>query len=97
MCVCVCVFVTGVRSVTVGKGTTEGVHLPAQVVSSSCCLLQESGLSLLVGQQLKAFSQLDRWGMTFVLCYMTAAVTEVTSNSATSTLLMPIMSSLVSI
>ena len=101
VCVCVsvrvCVFVTGVRSVTVGKGTTEGVHLPAQVVSSSCCLLQESGLSLWVGQQLKAFSHLDRWGMTFVLCYIIAAVTELTSNSATSTLLMPILSSLVSI
>ena len=65
--------------------------------SSCCCLLQESGLSLWVGQQLKAFSHLDRRGMAFVLCYMTAAVTEVTSNSAISTLLMPILSSLVSI
>ena len=59
-------------------------------------MLQESGLSLWVGEQLKVFTDLDRWGMAFVLCYITAAVTEVTSNSAISTLLMPILSSLVS-
>ena len=76
--------------------STEGVHLPQQLVSSSCCLSQESGLSLWVGEQLKVFSHLNQWSVAFVLCYMTAAVTEVTSNSAISTLLMPILSSLVS-
>ena len=81
-----------------GRGTAEGVHSPGQVRSSfPCCLSQESGLSLWVGEQLKTFAHLDRWSMAFILCYITAATTEVTSNSAISTLLMPILSSLVSI
>ena len=55
---------------TVGSGTTEGVHLPAQVVSSSCCLLQESGLSLWIREQLKVFTDLDRWcHHPVVVCY----------------------------
>ena len=41
------------------------------------------------------FSDLGSWGVAFILCYITAATTEVTSNSAISTLLMPILSSLV--
>ena len=46
-------FVTGVRSVTVGKGTNEGVRFPDR--------WDIGFLSLWVGEQLKVFTDLDRW------------------------------------
>ena len=52
--------------------STEGVHLPQQLVSSSCCLSQESGLSLWVGEQLKMFTYLDRWDMGFLSLWVGA-------------------------
>ena len=55
-----------------------------------------SGLSAWLGEQLEVFSDVDKWGMLFILCYLTAAMTEVTSNTAISILLLPILSSLVS-
>lgn len=53
-----------------------------------------SGLSAWVGQQLIVFKQLDPWFSNFVLCLIVSLATEVTSNSATATLLMPIMAEL---
>ena len=60
------------------------------------CRLQVSGLSEWLGEQLEVFSDIDKWGMLFILCLLTAAMTEVTSNTAISILLLPILSSLVS-
>ncbi|KAK3084784.1 hypothetical protein FSP39_018980 [Pinctada imbricata] len=52
---------------------------------------QESQLSKSIGCRLRVFDSLDPWVMNLVICLIVAAATEVTSNSATSTLLMPIM------
>lgn len=53
-----------------------------------------SGLSAWVGLQLEVLSGVNSWGVLFIICYMTAAMTEVTSNTAISILLMPILSDL---
>ncbi|KAK7471713.1 hypothetical protein BaRGS_00035645 [Batillaria attramentaria] len=53
-----------------------------------------SGLSAWMGEQLEVFAGINRWGMLFILCYLVAAMTEVTSNTAISILLMPILSNL---
>ncbi|KAH9525648.1 hypothetical protein Btru_001953 [Bulinus truncatus] len=54
----------------------------------------KSGLSIWIGHQLEFFSGWNQWGILFIICYITAAATEVTSNTAIATLLMPIMSEL---
>lgn len=59
--------------------------------------MQESGLSQWIGEKLEVFKEVNHWGMLFIICYIAAATTEVTSNSAISTLLMPILSRLVSL
>ncbi|XP_076473013.1 Na(+)/citrate cotransporter-like [Babylonia areolata] len=53
-----------------------------------------SGLSEWIGQQLEVFSDIDKVAMLLVLCYITAAMTEITSNTAISILLLPILSTL---
>ena len=53
-------------------------------------------MSAWIGEQLEVFSDVDRWGMLFILCYIAAAMTEVTSNTAMSILLLPILANLVS-
>ncbi|XP_059166025.1 Na(+)/citrate cotransporter-like [Physella acuta] len=55
---------------------------------------EKSGLSLWIGTQLSFLSGWNQWGILFIICYLTAALTEVTSNTAIATLLMPIMSQL---
>ncbi|KAH9525647.1 hypothetical protein Btru_001952 [Bulinus truncatus] len=55
---------------------------------------EKSGLSSWIGHQLEFFSDWNQWGILFIICYITAAATEVTSNTAIATLLMPIMSQL---
>ncbi|KAI8739249.1 solute carrier family 13 member 5 [Biomphalaria glabrata] len=55
---------------------------------------EKSGLSSWIGHQLEFFSEWNQWGILFIICYITAAATEVTSNTAIATLLMPIMSQL---
>ncbi|OWF38843.1 Solute carrier family 13 member 5 [Mizuhopecten yessoensis] len=50
-----------------------------------------SGLSRLVGCELRLLKGLDPWVMNLVLCLIVAGVTEIYSNTTTSTLLMPIM------
>ncbi|KAL4228686.1 hypothetical protein ACF0H5_011730 [Mactra antiquata] len=54
----------------------------------------ESGLSELVGEELRVLNSLSPWVLNLVLCYIVAIMTEVTSNSATCTLMMPILASL---
>ncbi|XP_062610504.1 Na(+)/citrate cotransporter-like isoform X1 [Saccostrea cucullata] len=55
---------------------------------------QDSGLSKLIGEQLTVFKDFDLWLMNLNLCLMVAAATEVTSNVAICTLMMPIMKEL---
>ncbi|KAK2168612.1 hypothetical protein LSH36_15g02107 [Paralvinella palmiformis] len=53
-----------------------------------------SGLSKWIAEGLTVMSNWPAWVMVFVICLITAFLTEITSNSATCTILMPIMSSL---
>lgn len=55
---------------------------------------QQSGLSSWLGDKLTVFSSFDPWVMNLILCYIVAAATEVTSNTAICTLMMPIMAEL---
>lgn len=50
----------------------------------------------MVGCNLKVFTHMDLWVMNLIICLIVAGATEITSNSATATLLMPIMAELVS-
>lgn len=52
---------------------------------------EESGLSKWLGDELSVFSSLEPWRMNLVLCVVVAAATEITSNTAICTLMMPIM------
>ena len=58
---------------------------------------QESGLSAWLGEQLSVLDNLEPWLLNLVICYIVAAATEVTSNTATCTLMMPILANLVGI
>ena len=60
-------------------------------------LFQISGLSEYVGNQLVVLDKFDSTLMVFLISCIVALATEVTSNTATSQLLLPIMFSLVSI
>ncbi|OWF50269.1 solute carrier family 13 member 2-like [Mizuhopecten yessoensis] len=55
---------------------------------------QVSGLSAWLGDKLAVFSSFEPWVMNLILCYIVAAATEVTSNTAICTLMMPIMAEL---
>ncbi|CAL1541200.1 unnamed protein product [Lymnaea stagnalis] len=55
---------------------------------------EKSGLSSWIGHQLEFFTDWNQWGIIFIIGYITAAATEVTSNTAIATLLLPIMSQL---
>jgi len=57
--------------------------------------LQESGLSDWLGVQLNVLGGLQPWAINLVLCYIATFATEVTSNTAICTLIMPILASLV--
>ena len=53
--------------------------------------VMESGLGNIIGQSLTALGALPLWLLIFVLTLTVSFVTEVTSNTATATLLMPIL------
>jgi sodium-dependent dicarboxylate transporter 2/3/5 len=53
--------------------------------------VMESGLGDIIGQSLTALGALPLWLLIFVLTLTVSFVTEVTSNTATATLLMPIL------
>ncbi|KAL4218029.1 hypothetical protein ACF0H5_022767 [Mactra antiquata] len=55
---------------------------------------QESGLSAWIGSQLMGLSHLDPWLLNLVICFIVAAATEVTSNTATTSLMLPIIAEL---
>ncbi|KAK6183729.1 hypothetical protein SNE40_002471 [Patella caerulea] len=55
---------------------------------------QDSGLSEWIGEQLEFFKDLHPYVMLIVLCYICGFFTEVTSNVAIATIVMPILSTL---
>ena len=71
----------------------NGITLTKYLMSTF--LLQESGLSKWLGDELSVFSSLEPWIMNLALCVVVAAATEITSNTAICTLMMPIMAQIV--
>ena len=57
---------------------------------------QKSGLSQAIGDSFAGFDYLPIWVLVLMLCFITAGVTEVTSNSSTATIFLPILAKLVS-
>ncbi|XP_063401360.1 Na(+)/citrate cotransporter-like [Mytilus trossulus] len=55
---------------------------------------EKSGLSSWIGSHLEAFKELDTWVMVLLFTSLVAVCTEVTSNTATITLLLPILGDL---
>ncbi|CAG5120458.1 unnamed protein product [Candidula unifasciata] len=52
----------------------------------------DSGLSAWMGDQLLVFRDLNHWVILLIVCYIITFLTEVTSNTAIATLMMPILS-----
>uniref|UniRef100_A0A1I8IFM9 CitMHS domain-containing protein n=1 Tax=Macrostomum lignano TaxID=282301 RepID=A0A1I8IFM9_9PLAT len=52
---------------------------------------KESGLSLMIGDQLKPLGALPRPLMVLIVTYCTTFITEITSNTATASILLPIL------
>ena len=50
-----------------------------------------SGLSDLMGQWLAGMTQMHPWGLIAIICLVVTFMTEATSNTASTTLLMPIL------
>lgn len=50
-----------------------------------------SGLTSYIGCELKVFENLDPWIMNLLVCLLVSAVTEITSNTAIASLIMPII------
>jgi sodium-dependent dicarboxylate transporter 2/3/5 len=62
--------------------------------SGGICLAKgfvSSGLSLLLGEWLASINYLPMWGLIGVICLVVTFLTETTSNTASTTLLMPIL------
>ncbi|XP_048730828.2 solute carrier family 13 member 2-like isoform X2 [Ostrea edulis] len=51
----------------------------------------KSGLSSLIGCELRVFKEADPWVMTMLVCLLVACITEITSNTAIASLMMPIV------
>jgi len=76
---------------TLAKDIPWGILL---LFAGGICLargVMESGLGDIIGQSLTALGALPLWLLIFVLTLTVSFVTEVTSNTATATLLMPIL------
>ena len=56
---------------------------------------QDSGFSQMLGEELKVLDVLDRRVLVFVICLFSALATEVTSSTATTTIILPILKDLV--
>ena len=54
-----------------------------------------SGLSEWIGEQFSVLGELPVWLVVTIVCVITAFLTEITSNAATCTILMPIVAALV--
>ncbi|CAH1800554.1 unnamed protein product [Owenia fusiformis] len=53
-----------------------------------------SGLSAWISEQLTGLKNLPPWAMVMIICFAVAMITQVTSNTAITTLMMPILSGL---
>ncbi|ELT97227.1 hypothetical protein CAPTEDRAFT_162250 [Capitella teleta] len=53
-----------------------------------------SGLSQIIGEALRSLTSLPVWLLVFLLCLITAGITEITSNVATATIFLPIIAEL---
>ena len=51
----------------------------------------KSGLSTWLGEQLSGLSVLQPFAIMFIVCVMTAMITEVASNTATANILLPVL------
>ncbi|XP_014664250.1 PREDICTED: solute carrier family 13 member 2-like [Priapulus caudatus] len=56
--------------------------------------VQESGLSRLIGEQLRVLDALPAWLLVLVLCLLVASLTETASNAATASIMIPILADL---
>ena len=57
---------------------------------------EQSGLSDWMSDKLSLLEVLPSWAIVLVVCIMTTIITEVASNSATCTILMPVLAKMVS-
>ncbi|CAG2224875.1 SLC13A2_3_5 [Mytilus edulis] len=55
---------------------------------------QESGLSLWLGAQLSVFRDVPVWIMIFIICLIVSLTTEVISNTATCTIVLPVLANM---
>ena len=58
-------------------------------------LFQKSGLSTAIGGIFLHWQGIPMWALVMCLCLVTAAFTEITSNTATATIFLPILAELV--
>lgn len=58
---------------------------------------QKSGLSEDVGSLFNDLQHLPVWVLTLLLCFITGVITNVTSNTATATIFLPVVATLVSL
>lgn len=70
--------------------------LQSAVLTDLFPLLQESGLSTWLGNQLSPLEKIPAPAIAVVMCLLVATFTECTSNVATTTLFLPILASMVS-
>ena len=56
-----------------------------------------SGLSEWIGEQFAVLGELPVWLVVAIVCVITAFLTEITSNAATCTILMPIVAAMVGV
>lgn len=88
--------------VTNGKGERlltweQAVNIPWGILllfAGGICMaggVMDSGLSEIIGAALASFTNLPIWMLVFLLALSVSFLTEVTSNTATATLLMPIL------
>ena len=58
---------------------------------------EESGLSVWIGNKLATLSNLPKPLITVIMCCITLVMTELTSNTATCTILLPVIKQMVSV
>lgn len=79
------------------EATTNPPHqLWAKMINYIFPFIQKSGLSAWLAEELNALQYLEPWVINLILCYIATFATEVTSNTAICTLIMPIIGQLVS-
>ena len=70
-------------------------YIQTYIKSVDFMIFQRSGLSELVADMLKGLVQLPHWVLLLLVCLIVSYLTEVLNNSATTSVLLPIVSGLV--